>query len=309
MPPLKPTHKKPTAGTAEQHGLDHPAVFIHLPLLECECRHPHGASTSAFSFFRDEASACRDGGEIYWIVSHGGLVAGFVYEFHFQWIIQGAETNNHYMWRNVFSASTSSYTQFLNVDTSVWNQYSPQREHFSMEVTLRDMHPGLTSEDALIGTRRLNSVVNTVRVRCTDLESGDRTKVPDQDTTCVLLNLMHFVGQVKLAEFDAPAIATPQSPASALAHGCAARGDPVSLEREPLWSMMYGLPDSIELITRTLTRSSVHEKGRTEIFPVSASIPSLKCVNAAFRWDNKGPVGLWIQLIEVAEGVQYRSKI
>jgi tetratricopeptide (TPR) repeat protein len=27
------------------HGLDHPAVVIDLPTLECECKFPHGAST------------------------------------------------------------------------------------------------------------------------------------------------------------------------------------------------------------------------------------------------------------------------
>jgi hypothetical protein len=31
-----------------QHGLDHPAVHIHMPMLECECKHSHGASTSDF---------------------------------------------------------------------------------------------------------------------------------------------------------------------------------------------------------------------------------------------------------------------
>ncbi len=61
----------------------------------------------------------------------------------------------------------------------MWDTYIPQKDAFVAEVTVRDMHPGLTSEEALIGTRRLNSVVNTARLRCTDLESGERTNMPD----------------------------------------------------------------------------------------------------------------------------------
>jgi hypothetical protein len=72
-------------------------------------------------------------------------------------------------------------------------------EPFFVEVTVRDMHPGLKSEDALIDTRRLDSAVNTVRVQCSDLESGERTNVPDAT----------FVGQVnKLPEYDAGATET-----------------------------------------------------------------------------------------------------
>ncbi len=53
--------------------------------------------------------------------------------------------------------------------------------------------PGLTREEDLIGTRRVNSDVHAVRVQCSDLESGERTNVPDAT----------FVGQVnKLPEYD-----------------------------------------------------------------------------------------------------------
>ena len=31
---------------------------------------------------------------------------------------------------------------------------------------MRDMHPSLTGEEGLIGTRRINSVVDTARVQC-----------------------------------------------------------------------------------------------------------------------------------------------
>jgi hypothetical protein len=42
----------------------------------------------------------------------------------------------------------------------------PKERRLFIEVTVRDMHPGLTSEDALIGTRHMNSAVKSVRVLC-----------------------------------------------------------------------------------------------------------------------------------------------
>ena len=44
---------------------------------------------------------------------------------------------------------------------------------------MRDMHPGLTREEALIGARRMNSAANMFNVHCSDSDSGERTKVPD----------------------------------------------------------------------------------------------------------------------------------
>jgi hypothetical protein len=61
----------------------------------------------------------------------------------------------------------------------VWDACIPKQDPFVIEVTVRDLHPGLTSEEALIGARHVDSAVNTVRVHCTDLESGDGTKVLD----------------------------------------------------------------------------------------------------------------------------------
>ena len=207
MPPLKPTHKKPTAVTAGQHGLDHPAVFIHMPFLECECKHSHGepGREKGGTESSVEASACRQGGEVYWIVSLSGLVAGFVYEFHFQWfVVEGADERKHYTWTINFSTSTSTYKvrqplsqispkiRGLNMDTIVgerrwWyrgrrNSYIPKIEPFEIEVTVRDMHPGLTSEEALIGTRRVSSAVNAVKVLCTDCESCGYTHVRSTST-------------------------------------------------------------------------------------------------------------------------------
>ncbi len=175
-----------------QHGLDHPATVIHLPELVCECTNSQGSTTS---FGREqggapssiETSACREGGEVHWIVSISGLVAGFVYEVHFE--LEWSGENAHktvFQWNTVFTSSTRSYTvrlplqrtqkaRVINIDASAWDAYTPHGDPFFVEVTVRDMHPGLTSEDALIGARRMNSALNAVGVRCRDLESGDRT--------------------------------------------------------------------------------------------------------------------------------------
>ena len=170
-----------------QHGLDHPGVVIDVPMLKCECSE-HETTSSGREYGGDErsseASACRVEGEVCWIVSVRGLVPSFVYEVHFQFSLQWSGENG-YHWKTGFTSSTSSYTvryplqriqktRVLNIDKSVSDQ-GP----FFVEITLRDMHPGLTSEEALIGTRRLDSAVNTVRVHCADLESGEREEPLD----------------------------------------------------------------------------------------------------------------------------------
>jgi hypothetical protein len=180
LSPLSQTDShKPTADAAGQHGLDHPAVFIQMPLLECECKHSHGEPGREKGGNESSvgASVCRQGGEVYWIVSLSGLVAGFVYEFHFQCsVVEGADRHRHYTWTNNFSTSTSSYTvrqplyptsqkgRGVNMNTSVWDACIPKKDPFVIGVTVRDLHPGLTSEDALVGIRNMNSAVNSVRV-------------------------------------------------------------------------------------------------------------------------------------------------
>jgi len=176
-----------------EHGLDHPGVVIDVPRLQCKCKDSHHASTSGREYGGDErssqASACREEGEVYWIVSVRGLVPGFVYEVHFVWSLERSGENS-YHWKTGFTSSTSSYTvryllqriqktRVMNIDESVSDAYTAQKAPFVVEVNLRDMHPGLTSEEALIGTRRLDSSVNTVRVHCADLESGEREEPLD----------------------------------------------------------------------------------------------------------------------------------
>ncbi len=176
------------------HGLDHPAVAIDIPELECECK-------GVFSFEAStmEASACKEGGEVYWIMSVRGLVAGFVYKVDFEWYVLGKQNTHH--WYTIFSSSTSSYTvrqpmsqisqktRAFSIDTSVWDAYISKQDPFEIEVTVRDMHPGLISDDALIGARRIHSAVNTVRLTCAKLPAT----IPDK-------GFEHSIGQNGLDE-------------------------------------------------------------------------------------------------------------
>jgi hypothetical protein len=175
------------ANIERKDGLDHPAVVIHIPWIECKCKDSHHAATRAQGGDASsvETSACREGvGEAYWVVSVRGLVAGFVYEVQsaVQFDLSGEITHL----KTVFTPSTDSYTvkhqhplrrirktPFLNMD------HTSHEESFFFEATVRDIHPGLTREEALIGSRLVRSTVNTVRVFCTNLESGERATVPE----------------------------------------------------------------------------------------------------------------------------------
>jgi hypothetical protein len=190
---------KPCADTLGQHGLDHPAVHIYFPILECECKHQHGSSTSTLREQGGDASAreasCREGGELYWIVFLSGLVSGFAYEFHFQWfVVEGADKHRHYTWKNNFSTSSSSYTvrqplsrihqktRGLNINTSLWDACIPKKGPFVIEVTVRDVPPGLTREETLIGKRNMNS--ESIRLQCRIIQEDpgeDQDKEHDED--------------------------------------------------------------------------------------------------------------------------------
>jgi hypothetical protein len=85
-------------------------------MFEGDFKHPHDVPTSVF----------REQG-------------GDVSEFHFQFLVEGVETNIQYIWTNNFSTSTSSYTvrqslsqirqktRGLNIDSSVWDTYIQKR--------------------------------------------------------------------------------------------------------------------------------------------------------------------------------------
>ena len=95
------------------------------------------------------------------------------------------------MWKRNFSASTSSYTdrqslsqirqktRGLNIDTSLWDAYIQKKARFVMEVTVSDLHPGLTSEEAMVG-RYSNSAA--FRLKCVELSSALLANISSQES-------------------------------------------------------------------------------------------------------------------------------
>ena len=168
-----------------QHGLDHPAVFIEPPSLECACDYSNASSFSSDGERGGDASwrggTCNAGDQASWIISISGLVSGFLYKLHFEWSLADEQQGAFDL---VISSATSPYvvrkplSESGQDGTSTFDLISHSRE-LRMDVEVWDMYPGLTQEEALIGARHVASAVNTVRVHCTDLESGDGTKVLD----------------------------------------------------------------------------------------------------------------------------------
>ncbi len=175
------------ADTERKHGLDHPTVVVDIPWIECKCKDLHHASTNAGraqggAASSVETSACREGVESYWVFSVRGLVAEFVYEVQVELNFSGESTH----WKTVFMPSTDLYTvkhqhplRSSQKTLALNTDHTSHEEPFFVEATVRDMHPGLTREEALISNRLVSSTVNTVRVYCIELESGERTTVPE----------------------------------------------------------------------------------------------------------------------------------
>ena len=168
-----------------QHGLDHPAVFIDFPLLECACDYSNASSISSDGEGDGDASSrggtCNAGDQARWLLSVCGLVPGFVYKLHFEWSLADEQK---WAFDSVISSVTSPYVVGTPLSeggqngTSSFNLIAYSKK-LRMDVAVWDMYPGLTEEEALIGARPVNSAVNTVRVHCTDLEAGEGTQVPD----------------------------------------------------------------------------------------------------------------------------------
>jgi hypothetical protein len=156
---------------AGQHGLDHTAVALDVPALECECTN-HG--TRQYSDADMEASSCREGGELYFFVSARGLVPWFVYELEIKWSLDIHQITH--TWKSFVKTETDSYTfrepllpryDDFRFGMMAWDAYKKD-ERFLIEVTVRDMYPGLTTEESLIGSRNIDSSVNTVPCKCVE---------------------------------------------------------------------------------------------------------------------------------------------
>ncbi len=157
------------------HGPDHPAVFIGIPSLECDCDSSNASSFSSDGEGDGDASsrggACRAGDQASWIFSVSGLVPGSLYRLHFEWSLEDEQLGALHL--NI-STTTNSYKFRKPLTDSSWNGNSifdliAHSSKLRMDVAVWDMYPGLTEEEALMGARHVDSAVNTVRVRCTDL--------------------------------------------------------------------------------------------------------------------------------------------
>jgi hypothetical protein len=162
---------------AGQHGLHHPAVVVDVPVLECECTKythvPHPRSI--------ETRSCREGGQVDFIVSVRGLVPWFAYELEIKWSLESDELRH--TWNSVVTTDTDHYSfrepllqrEGRNHDflfgMKAWNLYKKGNARFVIEVTVCDVHPGLTTEEALIGIRNMDSTAASVRLKCNDMES------------------------------------------------------------------------------------------------------------------------------------------
>jgi hypothetical protein len=183
---------------AGQHGIDHhPAVFVDVPALECECSdYSDVASGHEYSEYHNKLydldpqgvarlPSCREGGQVDFIVSVRGLVSSFVYEIEFKWTLEsdgggGVDNFNRNIWKSVVT-DTDIYTlrePLLRNDGGfhfgrmAWDAYKKGNDPFVMEVTVRDMYPALTSKEALVGARKISfdsstdSSTSTVRLKC-----------------------------------------------------------------------------------------------------------------------------------------------
>ena len=173
---------------AGQHGIDHhPAVFVDVPALECECsEYSDVASGHEYSEYHNNlydlehvaSSSCREGGQVDFFVSVRGLVSSFVYELEFKWTLEsdgggGVDNFNRNIWKSVVT-DTDIYTlrepllrnDDFHFGRMAWDAYKKGNGPFVMEMTVRDMYPALTSEEALIGARKIDSSTSTVRLKC-----------------------------------------------------------------------------------------------------------------------------------------------
>ena len=152
-------------------------------MFECECcEHSDVASSNEYSHV--PSSSCREGGQVHFHVSVRGLVPWFVYELEIKWTL-GSYKLAH-TWKSVVKTTdTDSYTlrepllqrgDDFHFGIMAWAAYKKGNDPFVIEATVRDMHPGLTSEEALIGTRNIDSSVSAVRLKCEEKKLGGLTK-------------------------------------------------------------------------------------------------------------------------------------
>jgi len=100
-------HTNTDVSDAGQHGVDHhPAVFVDVPVLECECTE-YSPVTSSSEYSNVAPSACREGGQVDFNVAVRGLVPGFEYDMEITWTLSGDELTH--TWKSVVATATEYY--------------------------------------------------------------------------------------------------------------------------------------------------------------------------------------------------------
>ena len=142
----------------QQHGLDHPAVVIDLPTLECACDDSSASSFSSDGEGGDESShagTCKAGDQASLVLSVRGLLPGFLYQLQFKWSVEDEQLG---VFDSVISTTTSSYVVRKSLTNSSRNgaftsDLIAHTKKLRMNVAVWDTYPGLTEEEAMIGAR------------------------------------------------------------------------------------------------------------------------------------------------------------
>ena len=108
-----------------------------------------------------------------------GLVPGFVYGIEITWTLYGDQLSH--TWKSVKTAETHFYTlresllqrnDDFHFGMLAWDAYKKGKDRFGIEVAVREMFPGLTTEEARIDIRDIDSSVVSVRLKCGTCASG-----------------------------------------------------------------------------------------------------------------------------------------
>ncbi len=165
----------------QQHGFYHPAVVVGVPALECECiAYSPVASSTDPVYSHVEPSSCRDGGQVNFNVEVRGLVPGFEYDLEITWTLSGDELTH--TWKSVVTAATEYYKLMeplvqrnddFHFGMLAWDAYKKGKDLFLIDVTVCDMYPALTSQEALIGSRNIDSSLTTLSLKCKASTPGE----------------------------------------------------------------------------------------------------------------------------------------
>ena len=108
-----------------------------------------------------------------------GLVPGFEYDLEITWTLSGDQLTH--TWKSVVTAATEYYKLMeplvqrnddFHFGMLAWDVYKKGDDRFYIDVTVRDMYRWLTTEEAVIGTRNIDTAVNTVRLNCAEHPSA-----------------------------------------------------------------------------------------------------------------------------------------